>query len=42
MKSFKEYIMGFSLGSYSHLTPSKFSGDYPPKANNIEQDVQLV
>ena len=31
MKSFKEYIMGFSLGSYSHLAPMASLGDYPPK-----------
>ena len=31
MKSFKEYISGFSLGSYSHLAPMASLGDYPPK-----------
>ena len=31
MKSFKEYISGFSLGSYSHLAPMASLGDVPPK-----------
>ena len=33
MKTFKEYIMGFSLGSYSHLAPMASLGDYPPKGS---------
>jgi hypothetical protein len=31
MKSFKEYISGFSLGSFSHMAPMASLGDYPPK-----------
>ena len=31
MKKFKEYISGFSLGSYSHMAPMASLGAYPPK-----------
>tara|TARA_B100000575_G_scaffold6603_1_gene4922 strand:+ start:17099 stop:17608 length:510 start_codon:yes stop_codon:yes gene_type:complete len=31
MKSFKEYISGFSVGPTSHLAPMASLGDYPPR-----------